>query len=299
MKLRIFYRSPANPAPDVMLKRLTSGSIAGAFALMIVLGSSRLSFAAQEEDDTIKSTLPLYKILDQSLPKGEHWFGNYFYDLGRVVQGSRRGHWSEMTGEAGYRHGHFTGYGSFTHHRRLGDDNYTTNAGIYFKLKNFYFHEEFGKGWNVSYIYKIQNLFEVSHPLYKNLHWQMGYIYRQYKKYGTHIVRPGLIYYFGDHYISADYGITAMERRGTGQHVSVKANIALIKNLRLSGGFSAGEWLYDIYGYSARKETGYIGFVMLDYRVLERLNLRAGYSYGTEKPKFIKRSIMLSASVKI
>lgn len=277
---------------------LRAGFPIGFFLFLAICSSARAEQEVAEQ--TIRATAPKFKILETTVPLRERFYGNFFCDLGRVIEGSRHGRWTEMTGEVGYRQKNVTVYGSFTYLDRLREDDYTSNIGVYFNYKNYYFHEEFGNGWNISYIYRYQNILEVSHQLHKNLHWQMGYTFRRYKGYDTHIIRPGLIYYFGDHYVSADYGIIDIDNRnGVGQYVNMKGNFAVIKNLRASGGATVGEWLYDIYGLSARKESGYIMYAMLDYQLLKRVNLRLGWSYGTEKPKFIKRSLMISATVKI
>jgi hypothetical protein len=101
----------------------------------------------------------------------------------------------------------------------------------------------------------------------------------------------------GDNYIRADYGISHIVSRGTGQFGTFKGSFAINKRLRWDVGTSIGEWLYDIYGLSAGKERGYILYTMFNFEISKNMRLSTGYSYGTEKPNFIKRSINASLSV--
>lgn len=237
-----------------------------------------------------------YAVTETEAPSENKWYAGTFYDYGDVVQGSRLGKWTEITSWVGRKYKDVRGYVSFSKLERFNDRDYTGNLGAYVKLKDYYLHEEIGFGSDVDFIYKFQHIAEVSHKLYKNLSWQLGYTFRQYNPNNTHLIYPGLTYYFGDHYISADYGITHIESRGTGQFGTVKASFALNKRLRWMTGASVGEWLYDIYGFSAGKEYGYIGFTSFNTEIFPGVHLNTGFSYGEENPKFIKRSYTVSLS---
>ena len=225
------------------------------------------------------------------------WYSGVFYDYGDVVQGSKPGKWTEGNVWLGRKQGNFNLYAAFSHLRRLSEIDYTSNLGFYLKLKDYYLHEEIGFGFDVNFIYKFQNIVELSHKLYKNLFWQVGYTYRDYNTNDSHLVYPGLTYYLGDNYFRADYGISHIVSRGTGQFGTLKGSFAIIKCLRWDVGTSVGQWLYDIYGLSAEKEFGYILFTMFNFQLNKDLRLSLGYSYGTEKPSFIKRSINASLLV--
>jgi len=141
-------------------------------------------------------------------------------------------------------------------------------------------------------------ILEYSHRLYKNMFWQIGYSYRAYEAGDSYVLYPGLIYYFGDNYISATYGPNWIEDRDTGFSGSVKGNFFITEFLQLWSGVAFGQRLYDIYGLDAHAENGFILFGGITLKVYKGINVRVGGSYGEEEPKFIKRSLIFDASVK-
>jgi len=268
------------------------------FALILILLIYPQARASQE--------VPSERIVEQKLPtpgaisggeKGE-WSFNSFYERSDVVQGSRNGRWDEVTNRLGYKYNNINWYGSVSKLQRFDDKDYTSNLGTFFEFKNYFIHEEVGVGWDVDFIYKIQNILEVGHKLYKNLYWSLGYNYRAYRVNDTHLIYPGLIYYFGDNYIGLDYGVTLIEGRGLSQYGVFKSDFALTKSLHWSFGTAIGQRLYDIYEYDPSKEYGYILFTGFNYNICKWADLRAGYSYGSENPKFIKRSFNFNLSLK-
>ena len=263
--------------------------------IFLLIASFDSSFAEQVEAERIarEPAIPHAVIEGKRLSENK-WYTGTFYDLGNVVQGTRRGEWTEVTGWLGRKQNNINVYASFSQLKRFSEKDYTGNAGLYLKFKDYYIHEELGPGWDVDFIYKFQNIAELSHKLYKNLYWQLGYTYRHYPINDTHLVYPGLIYYIGDSYIRADYGLSRIESRGTGQFGALKGSFAVNKRLRWDVGTSVGEWLYDIYGLSAKKEYGYILYTMFNFEVTKDVRLSLGYSYGTERPQFIKRSLNVS-----
>ncbi|MFA6281096.1 MAG: YaiO family outer membrane beta-barrel protein [Candidatus Omnitrophota bacterium] len=255
------------------------------------------SFSDQIESERLTKEAPLPSMITkEAVPSKQRWYVGSFYDLGNTVQGQRTGEWQEIDGWLGYQFDKANVYGSFSQLRRFHEKDYTANLGAYFSLNNYYIHEELGGGWDADFIYKFQNILEVSHKLYKNLFWEMGYNYRNYSYNDNYLAYPGLIYYFGDNYASINYGVTHIESRGTGQFGTLKGSLALTKRLRWQIGTSIGQWLYDIYGLSSQKEYGYIAFTMFNIELFKGVHLGLGYSYGTEKPKFIKRSFDCSLS---
>lgn len=221
-----------------------------------------------------------------------------FYEPSEVLTGSRTGRWAEITNGFAYQHKNLTGYASVSHFNRYDNIDYTANIGSYVNLKDQYAHMEIGFGWLTQYMYKIQVITEYAHKLYKELFWQLGYSYRGYDD-DSHIVYPGLVYYFGDSYMSADWGINYIEDRDTGYYGSVKGNFAITRSVELWSGAAFGERLYDIYGFHASEEEGFILFGGITLKLFnDRLYLKLGGSYGEEEPKFIKRSLIFSAQVK-
>ncbi len=267
-------------------------------AISLLLGSFDFCFADQvEAERMIKQPAIPHAIIEGKRPPESKWYVGTFYDLGDVVQGSRLGEWTEVTGWLGRRQDNINVYASFSQLKRFSEKDYTGNLGAYLNLEEYFIHEELGFGSDVDFIYKIQNIAELSHRLHKNLFWQLGYTYRHYNTNDTFLAYPGLIYYIGDNYIRADYGISHIESRGTGQFGSLRGSFAINNLLKWDVGTSIGEWLYDIYGLSARKEYGYILYTMFNFEITKDIRLSAGYTYGTERPKFIKRSLNVSLSV--
>lgn len=251
-----------------------------------------------ETERLIRRITPPLAIVEEKIAEKDEWYVDSFYEPSDILQGNRTGHWNEITTTFGYKHRNIQGYMSVSQLERFDDKDYTANFGSYLSFKDAYAHIEAGFGWKVSYIYKFQSIAEYGHKLYDNLFWQIGYSYRGYPGYDTHIVYPGLIYYFGDSYMSATYGASFMEAHDTASFGTIKGDFAITKFLRWNCGVAFGERLYDIYNLKARKECGYVLFTGFNYNLYKGINLRVGYSYGTEAPKFIKRSLNFSLAIK-
>jgi YaiO family outer membrane protein len=255
-------------------------------------------FAEQIVTERQLKQMPPSAVVVQEEKTKEKFFAYAFYEPSDVVIGSNNGTWNEITEAFGYMHKNFSLYLATSQLERLHEWDYTINAGTYFNFKDYYFHEEIGFGEDVTYIYKFQNVFELSHRLYKSLYWQIGYTYRHYLGDDSHLISPGLTYYFGNNYISAYYGMPIIETRGNGNLGTIKGDFEIMEPLHLQGGVTVGQWLYDIYGYDASDEGGYILYAGLNWRIYKEVHVMAGYSYGTEDPRFIKRSFDFSVSAK-
>ncbi len=281
----------------IFLKYWHRVSVFTTFLFLALFFPLKYSYPDQIQSERLTKESPVPSVVEEVVPREKKWYFGSFYDLGNTVQGHRTGDWQEIDGWLGYKFDKINVYTSFSQLRRFHEKDYTNSLGAYFNLNNYYIHEEVGAGWDVDFIYKFQNILEISHKLYKNLFWQIGYNYRNYSYNDNYLGYPGLIYYFGDNYISANYGATHIESRGTGQFGTLKGSFALNNRLRWSLGTSIGQWLYDIYGLSPEKEYGYIGFTMFNIQLFRGLNLGLGYSYSMENPKFIKRSFDCSLSL--
>lgn len=229
--------------------------------------------------------------------KGEIFVDSY-YEPSKVVQGSRPGRWREITNRIGYKYKNIQGYLTMSQWNRFSVNNYTAYFGTYLNFPDSYAHLEAGWGWDLTYMYKFQSIIEYGQRIKNGLYWQAGYNFRNYAINDTHMVYPGLIYYFGDNYISADYGMTLIESRGIAQFGSVKGNFALDKRFSLLLGVAVGRRLYDIFELPAYDQFGYIIFTGINFNVCPWASAKIGYSYGTENPDFIKRSINTSISLK-
>lgn len=265
------------------------------FVPFIFILISPLNSSASEQGQTatvMTQTAHPFAVIQPAKEQIE-FFSDVYDEYSDVSENSRNGSWQELNTLAGLAKGNIKGYFSVSQLSRLGQRNYTGNFGAYLTMKDAYMHFETGFGWDISYIYRLQDIIEYAHKIYKGLYWQLGYNYRAYVATGdTHLIYPGLIYYFGNNYISANYGISIIESRGTGQMGSVKCDIALTSRLHWWTGGAYGEWLYDINGLPANKEFGYLGFTGFTYNLYKNISVRVGYSYGAEKPKFIKRGFM-------
>jgi hypothetical protein len=222
------------------------------------------------------------------------------YDMSNVLIGSTTGHWIEFINTYGYFHDKFFSYFYTDQYSRLSNRDYTANLGTYITIdENQNAHIEGGVGWQVDYIYKMQLITEYSHRLYKTLFWRLGWNYRDCKTGTTNVIYPGLICYFGDHYISADWGTNIIECRGIGYTGSFKGDFKITDFLHLWGGVALGERLYDVYGLSKPSaEYGYILFSGLTFILFKDISARVGGSYSYENPKFIRRGMNFSLSVK-
>jgi len=258
------------------------------------------SYSAEQADveRLVRTITPPISITEEKIEKKDEWFVDAFYEPSDIIQGNSTGHWNEITTLFGYIHKNIHGYFSVSQLERFDKKDYTANFGNYFSFKDYFIHTEVGFGWLVDYIYKFQSIAEYGHRLYKDLFWQIGYTYRGYSLYDTHMVYPGLIYYLGNSYISGNFGATFMESHDTATFGVIKGNFVITDFLQWNMGIAVGERLYDIYNLEARQESGYIIFTGLNIRVYKGISFRVGYSYGTEEPKFIKRSVNFALSTK-
>ena len=271
------------------------------FTVFCFLSLSGLGHAAEqaETERMLRRITPPLAITEERAKAKDEWYLDSYYEPSDIFQGSKTGHWNEITNLFGYVHQNIRGYFSVSELERFDNKDYTANFGAYYSFKDYYFHEEIGFGWLTDYMYRLQNIAEYGHRLVKDLFWQIGYSYRAYGKQGdTHLVYPSLIYYFGNSYMSAIYGASMIEGRGTGSFGTVKGDFEITKFLHGYAGVAFGEWLYDIFGLGPSKETGYILFAGVNVNVYKGINARFGYTYGTEEPKFIKRSLDFGLSVK-
>ena len=272
---------------------------AGFIALLFLAYSSSNVFADQQSNvETLVRTITPPQVVLQPVIV-DHAYIDSYYEPSTVIEGNRTGRWFELTNTYGYTHQNITGYYSVSEYGRLGVDDYTANFGSYLNFKDSYVHIETGFGVDVHFVSNYQMTAEYGHLLFKSIYGQIGYNYKDYHTSGdVHNIYPGLIYYFGDHYISANWGISCIESRDTSYYGIVKGNFKITDLVRLYGGEAFGERLYDIYGLPSHSETGYIVFTGVGINVYKGLTATVGCSYGTEKPKFVKRSLNFGLTAK-
>ncbi|MFH1394544.1 MAG: YaiO family outer membrane beta-barrel protein [Candidatus Omnitrophota bacterium] len=244
-----------------------------------------------------RPTLSL-KAIESGYGEKDEIYASCFYEPSNIKQGDRTGHWNELYYTAGYVHKKFNVYTLFSQQERFDEKDNTAALGMYVNIdKEQYAHLETGFGWDVDFIYRLQNIVEYGHRLYKDVFWQCGYIYRNYAN-DTHLVKPGLIYYFGDSFMAMDYGVSFKEKFDPARFVAFKGDFAITQFLHWYGGAVFGERLYDIYELNAAQEKGFILYNGLSLKICKDIKVRAGYSYGSENPKFIKRSINFGINAK-
>ena len=265
---------------------------------LIFLSIPEIYGAGETERYNLAQKTFLPKPISESPKEKNEFLIDSYYSISDVVEGSRRGHWSEFTNLAMVSQERFKIYASISEYDRLDLRDHSANLGLYLPRGDSLLRVESGFGWDVHYLYRYQNVIEYSHKISDGLYAQANYTYRHYAINDSHLVSPGLIYYFGDSYIMANYGASIIESRGVGHSGTVRGDFALTDRLHWVAGVTVGEWLYDIAGLDPGKEGGYSLLTGVKVDVYKGLNLRAGFSYDTEKPKFIKRNLDLELSFK-
>ncbi|MDD4202319.1 MAG: YaiO family outer membrane beta-barrel protein [Candidatus Omnitrophica bacterium] len=240
------------------------------------------------------------KKLDMRAKGEDTIYGHFYHEESTVKQGGRCGQWQITTFRVALLNkGLQFPYFEATRHNRFGERDYNFDFGGYFKLAEGYARIEAGFGHDVSYTSKFRAAGEIEQKLLGTLFVNINAEYQRKPGAKVYIVSPGLIYYFGDHYIFLDYGLSIIESRGAANYGIAKANIRLMKNISFIGGFAIGERLYDIYGLDkASSEKGYIVFGGLEIKMNDDVAVRLGGSYSEEEPSFIKRSfeVLVKAS---
>ncbi|MDP3791743.1 MAG: YaiO family outer membrane beta-barrel protein [Candidatus Omnitrophota bacterium] len=272
-----------------------------AISFLVACSSAHAAEQADVEQLVQKLTPPL-AVTAAKEPGKDSWYYDAYYEPGDVLQGTKRGHWNELDYTFGYTRKNITGYMFISQQERFDNKNNAASLGAYINMdKDQYAHFEGGLGWGGKmFLYQLQSIVEYGHRIYENLFGQVGYTYRLYRGLGddTHLVTPGLIYYFGDSYLSANYGASYMESHDTASIGVFKGDFAITKFLRWNCGIAFGGRLYDINGSDAADEQGYILFTGISINLYKGISCRFGYTYGTEDPKFIKRSIYYAVSAK-
>jgi len=262
------------------------------FFILFLLTAVSAAFATDQktvaEEQIKKKAAPLEQ------PAKEKLFLSTDYDYGWVHLGSQTGSWTVFTNTVAYEmNKFFTPYLEQNVLGRFGHIDYSTNVGSYLKFQDSsYIHSEIGFGENITYIYNFQATLEYVHKLIDKCFWLAGSKYLNYRAGSdVYIVYPGLIYYFGDSYITAFYDNSFTEGRGMAKWGSVKGNFALTDRLSAWLGAAYGQRMYDIELLPSSQQYGYIAFCGLNYKITEWLSAKSGFSYSREKPDFIKRSL--------
>jgi len=273
------------------------------FFLFFILAIPVCAHAAQQAsvETLVQRIVPPLEVTAVEEPKEDNWYYDVYYEPGYVLQGTRVGYWNQLDYLFGYIHKNITGYMWVSQQERFDKKDTAAAFGTYINMdKDQYAHFECAWAWPTNFLYQLQSITEYGHRVYDNLFAQIGYTYRSYRgnSFDTHLVTPGLIYYFGDSYLSANYGASYMEANDTASIGIFSGSFAITKFLRWTCGVAVGGRLYDILGKEAHDEQGYILFTGVKIDIYKGISGRVGYSYGTEEPKFIKRGVNFAVTCK-
>lgn len=181
---------------------------------------------------------------------------------------------------------------------RLGEKDYTIELGSYYKFKDASGYFGAGLGVDVDYVYKSKISADYTNRIVNNYFGKIGAKYLQHDNGDVAIISPGLVYYFGDHYLDADYNISFTEGRGSAGWLKADGNFALNETTKCRFGAMAGTRLYDINLANASSQKGYIISAGIDYATSPELNLRLGISFSREEPSFTKRGLDVGFALK-
>lgn len=223
------------------------------------------------------------------------------YEYSSVHLGQNQRDWHVADVQLAHPFKSATPYVDAAYFERNHQGDYALTAGSYFKLGTDILQVEVGTGLSADFIYQFQSTVEYQYRLADNLYGKVRARYLRYPSAGeVWIGSPvGLVYYFGDHYLTADYDLSSTADRGTAQWGSLKANFTLNPRWGFYTGAAAGERLFDVSELPASLENGYILFAGVRCRVLRDAQITVGGSYSEEQPNFIKRSIDASLSIKL
>jgi len=266
--------------------------------VMLFSGDSYSAEEATETERIIRRRTPAISVLPAKPEKEDELYFSSFFEHSSIMQGTRTGYWSELINRYGYLHRNIQSSFSVSRFQRFDEVDYTGNFESTFSFKDSYATLGLGFGWNIDFIYNLQTIAGYAFKVYDNLFLETSYEYRDYDAGDTHLLKPGLIYYFGNHYMGVDYGMSFIVDRDIAQFVRVKGNFQITKFLQFFLGGAFGERLFDIYGLPAGKERGYILYTGVNIEIMKDVSARVGYSYSEEDPKFIKRSLDFGLTAK-
>ncbi|OGS43320.1 MAG: hypothetical protein A2539_10560 [Elusimicrobia bacterium RIFOXYD2_FULL_34_15] len=226
-----------------------------------------------------------------------------FYEYSWIEQNSRHGNWTVYWNRIAYLKNNLQIlYIDITQYDRFNIRDYTIDFGSYKKIKNGYLNGEFGSALdNINYIYKFKGLLEAEHKIIYNWFINLNTRYLHYisdVSGDVYVFFPALVYYFGNNYVTAGYGTSYTQFRGSAHYGTIKGNFAINKRLNLFLGASFGNRLFDIDLLKSNQQYGSIFFGDADIILNEKISLRIGGSYSNERPSFLKSSIDFSAKVK-
>ncbi len=233
-------------------------------------------------------------------PTTDKVFTGASYEFGVVDLPSGGQDWTVVTGRIAYIYNNLQlPYFQFSRYLRGSVANYTYDFGGYYKFGRCYLNLEGGFGSDVTFAYKEKALAEFSHPIVGSLYLKEKYKFLHDVSEDIHILSPGLDYYFGDHYIEAEFDAAITNDRGTAYWGALKGYFAASENVYLWLGSAVGERLYDVMGFAVPSdEFGFIVYGGLKRKIVKNLFLDITLLYGQEDPDFHHRSVTAGLSYK-
>ncbi|MFH1245171.1 MAG: YaiO family outer membrane beta-barrel protein [Candidatus Omnitrophota bacterium] len=222
----------------------------------------------------------------------------YTVDYGQVDLPGREEIWKVFKTRTAYLYkGLECPYLEVNGYSRSGREDYTYNIGGYYSFGRSSANIEAGWGQDVSYVYKFKASAEYTHPGIGNLYIREGYKFLRGIDEDTHILSPGLIYYFGNHYVLLYYNAGFNNERGVSHWGQIKADFKLMEKLDVWLGAACGQRLYDISeSREAHDQNGMVIFGGGKYELLKDLFLNLTLLYGEEEGDFFHRSIETGVS---
>jgi YaiO family outer membrane protein len=211
------------------------------------------------------------------------------YEYSPVEIGGRDLNWEEYTVRTmGTWEGHlpYLEYHLFERDRRR---DHAAVFGSYFIFDGWNFQPEIGFGMDTDFLYKFRASAAFERSIKGPLQAKFREQYLHYEANDVLVTSPGLIYYFRDHYLTADYNVSITEGRGDAHYASVQVHTFFRQRLHAYAGIAAGQRLFDIVPLEASKQKGLILFSGFDYRFFKNVKAGFDYSFGTEdNPEFRK-----------
>lgn len=212
------------------------------------------------------------------------------YEYSPVRIAGRKTHWEQYsTRVMGTYQGHLP-YFEYHLFERDREWDQALHLGSYFLFENWNLQPEIGFGIDTDFLYRFQTSAAVERRLVESLYFKIKERYLHYRAGDVLITSPGLSYYYGDHFLTADYNVSLTEGRGNAHYATVQTHLLFFKRLHLYSGIALGERLFDVDALDASKQMGFILSAGADFRVSKNVKVGFDYSFGEEEnPKFRKR----------
>ncbi|MFC1752793.1 YaiO family outer membrane beta-barrel protein [Thermoproteota archaeon] len=215
------------------------------------------------------------------------------YDLGTMGLTGFDQEWTTWRTRVGLlQNGLQLPYLEVSRHSRNNLINYTYDIGGYFDLGSSYAHLEAGWGADSIYQYDFKILAEYTHPFIQYLFLKEKYKYLSINTgEDIHILSPGFIYYFDNHYLVGYVNILLSNLRETSYTASLKLNFNIAPPLDFWIGTEMGQRLYDMTGaFDPLTQEGYVVFTGFRYRITNYVSFFMNLLYGYEEPDYHHKS---------